>query len=92
MTILTHYGVPGMRWGVRKNRSSGISKMSDGELKSAISRMNLEREYKKALKPKPSALASGGKFVGGIVSRGTTVVGAKVVATALTGAIRYAVQ
>src|SRR5688500_6067803 len=55
--ILEHYGVKGMRWGVRRRRSSdssGSSKpkskpkaqdLTDDELKSAIARMELERRY-----------------------------------------------
>lgn len=60
--FLRHYGIPGMRWGVRKrlvdvagggsSKSSGTSygtgqrRMSNKELKSRITRLRLEKEYK----------------------------------------------
>lgn len=52
---LTHYGVKGMRWGVRrskaqlsrsrKKRGDDASKYSDEELKRKVARMNLEKQY-----------------------------------------------
>ena len=57
---LIHFGIKGMKWGVRRNRgadgrvkgSSGpprgktaVSKMSDAELRQHINRMQLERQY-----------------------------------------------
>lgn len=53
---LAHFGVKGMQWGVRKNRSSKSSSssssskpqakdMTDDDLKKAISRMQLEKQY-----------------------------------------------
>ncbi len=50
--FLEHYGVKGMKWGVRKKPSSSkrslvtnTKKMSDSELKAAVERLRLEREY-----------------------------------------------
>ena len=52
---MVHYGVPGMRWGSRKDGSSGSSRrkstpkassMSDGDLQKAVNRLNLEKQYK----------------------------------------------
>lgn len=60
---LAHFGVKGMRWGVRKKSKSkprkSISEMSNQELQDHITRTNLERQYA-GLKPKstPSRLAS----------------------------------
>lgn len=57
-TELIHYGVLGMRWGVRKdNKSKKISygsrklkKISNEELQTRISRLKLEKEYTDLLK------------------------------------------
>lgn len=60
---LAHYGTKGMRWGKRKKQSSSdsdsppkpdVKKMTDDELKSAISRLKLEQEYVKLTAPEVS--------------------------------------
>lgn len=53
--FLAHYGVKGMKWGVRKKtatrgkkpgtRAYDVTKMSNKDLKKVISRMKLEQEY-----------------------------------------------
>lgn len=46
-SILAHYGVRGMKWGVRKDSPSArASKLSDDELRTKVNRMNLERSYR----------------------------------------------
>lgn len=62
--FLKHYGVKGMRWGVRRNRSSRGAKKSEGpakpkahelsdeELKSAVARMEMEKKYHELQNPK----------------------------------------
>ena len=67
---LYHYGVLGMRWGRRKNRTTitkaskkqkkeDVSKMSDAELRQRINRMQMEQQYNNLSKPKVNA---GAKF------------------------------
>lgn len=51
--ILEHYGVKGMRWGVRRSRSSTSrtkytkppSKLTDSELQRRVQRMETEKKY-----------------------------------------------
>lgn len=40
-----HYGVKGMRWGVRKDSPSGVKRLSDKELSTRLKRMRMEQEY-----------------------------------------------
>lgn len=53
---LAHFGVKGMRWGVRKKSKStprkSISEMSNQELQDHITRGNLEKQYKSLYQPK----------------------------------------
>lgn len=44
--VVKHYGVPGMKWGVRKGNKNDLSKMSDEQLRSKINRMRMEQQYK----------------------------------------------
>lgn len=92
--FLVHFGVRGMRWGVRRSSggSGGVSiapkrphssehtalttikpkkakELSDSELKSAIGRMNLERQYN-SLNPKGFTRAN--KVVLAALAVGTT--------------------
>lgn len=74
--FLKHYGVLGMKWGVRKRRvtttspskSSGTGKgnrrMSNKELSSRVKRLKLEQEYAKLTEvPKPKTVSKVEKMV-----------------------------
>lgn len=58
---LEHYGVIGMRWGVRKGKSTGgrtkghKTQLSDADLQRAIRRIEMERRYEQLTAPQKSA-------------------------------------
>lgn len=88
---IQHYGILGMRWGIRKDRRArkaaikrgrrakpskdytrsielrgrikggGTSKLSNKELRAAIDRINLERQYQSFTTKKPSQASKWGK-------------------------------
>lgn len=81
--FLAHYGKIGMKWGRRSGRSvssdytsstklrkKGHKQLSNEELKSAIGRMQLEKQYKD-LNPKGFSLAN--KWVASALAVGVTV-------------------
>lgn len=76
---IAHYGVLGMKWGVRRNRTSSsdhirsrelkkkkLSELTDEELRTLNNRLNLEQNYKRL---NPSAIDIGAKLVGGYLQR-----------------------
>jgi len=82
--FLSHYGVKGMRWGVRKktasedakrhaaNRKKSVSELSDKELQQLVNRMNMQQQYSRLT---PSATKRGHEFVKGLLAVGITING-----------------
>lgn len=79
--FIEHYGVKGMKWGVRRSRrqlareartrsGTSISDISDQDLKAAVNRMNLEQQYSRLSSGKGNRglTAAGAAFVGGIAT------------------------
>lgn len=68
-----HYGIKGMKWGVRRTPSQlghkpakkKISEMSDNELQQKINRMLKERQYKDMIKP--NYVKTGERLVKGVL-------------------------
>lgn len=84
---LMHYGVKGMKWGVRKDRSKSYSddynstkslrkknvkQLSNSELRKLNERMQLEANYKRL---NPSVVNKGYKFAKGLLTAGGTIGG-----------------
>lgn len=79
---LAHYGVPGMKWGVRNDRKSSskskkssgskgsqktdLSKLSDEELRKIVNRMQLEKQYS-VLASQSKAKSDGKKAVNEVI-------------------------
>lgn len=74
--FLAHYGVPGMKWGVRRKRSksarSTASKLSDTELKKRVTRLEMEKKYVTLTTQKSqgdtSTMKKGAAVVGSVVA------------------------
>ena len=85
---LKHFGIPGMRWGVRRGRnvSTGsrpkklkAKNLTDAELRTKITRMQMENQYNQLSRPK---LERGKKIVTGVLLGMATVRATKVLNTA----------
>lgn len=92
--FLEHYGVKGMRWGTRKSGGATAartryakapSKLSDGELKKRITRMETEKKYNQLNR---KDVSEGRKFVNEVL----TGAGRRVATTVLTGAGLVAIR
>ncbi len=80
--VIEHYGVKGMKWGIRRSRKARrraakkrAKKMSDSDLRAKVNRLNMEKQYVDLSVGKakgPSRLNRGAKAVGRILlSAGT---------------------
>lgn len=81
---LYHWGVKGMKWGVRRNRNNpsedsakvqrirkkSVTEMSNQELRDANNRLQLERQYKDLTKKK----SKGQKIVSAFIKTAGTIV------------------
>jgi hypothetical protein len=92
--FLAHYGKKGMKWGVKKAslspehasvksiRKSKAKSLTDAELKQAIGRMNLEKQYKDL---NPKGISKANKIALSILAIGTTINSAMIFANSPAG-------
>ncbi len=71
--FLKHYGVAGMKWGVRRKRKgsarSTAKKLSDTELKKRVNRLEMEKKYVTLTTQRSQSTASkGASVVGSLVA------------------------
>lgn len=74
INYIEHHGIKGQKWGIRRFQKNNASykSMSDAELRNAVSRLSLERQYKELISgPKKSNPVSrlGKKYIDGLESR-----------------------
>ena len=109
---IAHFGVKGMKWGVRKattrgstppskrkpkaegegtasehRQSMGMRAMSDTELRNAINRIKLQREYAQLTAPPPKEKSRGRQVIENIIYGSAEAAGKKVLTGALTNAL-----
>lgn len=106
---IAHFGVRGMKWGIRKattrgstppskrkpkeepaaekRQSMGMHAMSDTELRNAINRIKLQREYAQLTAPPPKEKSRGRQVVENIVYGSAEAAGKKVLTGALTNVL-----
>lgn len=100
--VLKHFGVKGMKWGVRKattrgstppskrppkSESLGMHSMSDAELRNAINRIKLQQEYARLTAPPPKEKSRSRQLVENIVFSSAEAAGKKVLTGVLTNAM-----
>ena len=105
---IAHFGVKGMKWGVRKATTRGSTPpskrkpkegaaekrqsldmhvMSDTELRNAINRIKLQREYAQLTAPPPKEKSRGRQVVENIIYGSAEAAGKKVLTGALTNVL-----
>lgn len=110
--ILAHFGVKGMKWGVRKSTTRGstppskrtpkeasggekrqsldMHSMSDAQLRTAINRIKMQKEYAQLTAPPPKEKSRTRQLVENIVFSSAEAAGKKVLTGALTNALENA--
>ena len=108
--ILAHFGIKGMKWGVRKPTTRGstppskrapkeggekrqsldMHSMSDTELRNAINRIKMQKEYAQLTAPPPKEKSRGRQLVENIVFSSAEAAGKKVLTGALTNVLENA--
>lgn len=71
---LAHYGVLGMKWGVRRGRNVSAKSLSNEQLSSAVRRLELEKRYSQLTSKEKSAAA---KWARNVVLASSTAVATK---------------
>lgn len=99
--MLQHYGILGMKWGVRRTpaqltrangragKSDEIKKMSDSELRSKINRLQMEKQYKQLT---GSVISVGRKMVQDILTNAAKQTATTYVSKYMTKGIDVAIK
>lgn len=97
--FLSHFGVKGQKWGVRRRSSSGVrgkkpgtrthdaTKLSNKDLKRVVDRMRLEQDYAKLNATNANKINNGKGFVSTVLNQ----TGMKVATTALSVGAGFAI-
>ena len=71
---LEHYGIPGMKWGIRRGRNASGKNLSNEQLTTAVRRLELEKRYSQLTKKEKSSAA---KWTKNIILASSTAVATK---------------
>ncbi len=87
---IEHHGILGMKWGVRKDRSSGSGKRSSASKKNTIAKARAAKKADREEYRTVTANRMAGRYVTAEIRRGTGAVGGKAVAQGAKYSIKNA--